>query len=245
MNEDNTKNHIPTCGMIVYKAGEEFYLQMHDIVRSGDKYTWAEGRPFQREQLQELAFALKKQNLSTLKLRDLLSERVLYFQPHLTGTRFIWYAKPQKYHLKFSDENIVDGQYFMPGLIFAVSDRKLYIFAFKGTEKPSAQTKLYHSPFYNVETNGVVCMGTIADSKKKAYLEEEIERWERRFFGGVFTYAHWSDSWLKGIKLPALMKKIKNAKAFPETVLTPMTTDTLEKFLRKFLEKSRNEKEEY
>lgn len=244
MNEQSLKKFNPVCQLVVYKSDEDFYLQIHEITRQNDRFVLNEGRPFQRDQLIELATALKKQSLNSLRLRDLLSEKVLYFQPHVTGTKFIWYCKPQRQHLKFEGLGHKDGQYLFPGLIFAVSEKRLFIFAFKGSEKPSAKTALYHAPFYNVDANGLVCMGTIADSRRKAYLEEEIERWERRFFGGNFTGAHWSESRLKGATMRQLLEQTKTAKQFPEKHLTQPTKKTLEEFLIKFIERQKDEIED-
>lgn len=244
MNEQKLKKFNPVAQLIVYKSEEDFYLQIHEITRQSNKFVLGDGRPFQREHLLGLAVALRKQALNTLRLRDLLSDRVLYFQPHITGTKFIWYCKPKRYHVKFSDVSHKDGEYFYPGLIFAVSEKRIFVFAFKGAEKPTGKTKLYHAPFYNVDANGLVCMGNILDSKRKAYLEEEIERWERRFFGGVFTGAHWSDSRLKGATMRTLLAETKTGKQFPEKYLVQPTKKTLEEFMVKFIDKAKNEDED-
>jgi PRTRC genetic system protein B len=47
-----------------------------------------------------------------------------------------------------------------PALVLLVRDRTLYLAALAGTERPAADTPLYHSPLPNVFSNGAVCTGT-------------------------------------------------------------------------------------
>lgn len=238
MNKSDIQKFVPSVGVVVYRREDEYYLQSHEIIRSGDKFTWGPGKPFQREDLHALANSVKAESFSALKLKGLLPDNVLYFQPSVNGSKFIWYQKPQRYHLQFEIPGIKDGDYFMPGTLFAVSDNKLYIFSFKGTDKPDLKTELFHAPFYNTESNGLVCMGTISESRKKKFLEEELDRWSRRFFGGVFTTAHWNDKRLKKGTIKQLLQSVYKKNAFPENLLVAHNNGTLEQFFKKFIDKN-------
>lgn len=78
------------------------------------------------------------------------------------------------------------GTGFTPGLIFVAQDQRLYVFAFKGTERPDAKTPLFHAPLMNVYDTGVVCTGSmpIPDST----LAESVSHWERNFWASAFTH---------------------------------------------------------
>lgn len=233
----NIKTFVPVLGVIVHKESESgnHYLQVHSIASSEEKFVWGEGKPFQKEQLQELAIALRNEQLSTIKLKGILPENLLYYQPAFNGTAYAWYLMPDHYHLCFNKKQIkhLDGKYKMPGLVLGVCDNDIYIYAFKGKEKPTGKTELFNAPFYNVYEDGEVCMGNISEFKKKEFLHEEISRWERRFFGGRFTDAHGEDQKLaKGYTLESLYKLLKSGKQFPEAALRQAPYKNVDLFIK-------------
>lgn len=245
MIEKNLKKFEPYLGIVVYKNESLNYLQVHSIGKSGEKYVWGEGKPFQREDLQELALSLRKEQLSTLKLKGMLPSNVLYFQPGIGGNKFMWYVEPQQFYLTFTPElKIRSGNYRFPGMVMGVIDDELYIYAIKGKDKPTEKTELYHAPFMNVYDDGTVCMGTITETRKKAYLHEEMDRWQRRFFGGRFTSAHAADEAdrFKEYDLKKLYKEVFNATKFPEKALVPHKEyKTLDSLLKHFTKGGSNE----
>lgn len=225
-------NFEPKLGVVVYEGDGRHYLQVHDIIKSAGGYYWGEGKPFQREQLQELALSLKKEQLSTLKLRGLIQENLLYFQPGLSGNVYAWFLPPQQHFITFTpDMKIPAAKYRFPGLILAVKNKDMFIFAYKGKTRPTGKTALFHAPFNNIYDDGEVCMGTISESRRQPFLEDEIDRWQRRFFGGRFTSAHdVEDHLAKGFTLQSLYKTMKTA--FPEKALKPAKYKTLDLFIK-------------
>jgi len=247
MNEHSTVTTFePVTGLIVFKdpRNGNHYLQVHNIEKKDKTFVWNEGKPFQREELQELALSLKKEQISSLKVKGLLPENVLYYQPGISGNKFIWFVGPEQYHMTFTPKlKIRQGKFIMPGLIFAVVGKELFIYAYKGKLKPTAKTELFNAPFYNVYEDGEVCMGTISESRKKQFLHEEIDRWERRFFGGRFTDAHGEDEKLaKGFKLKTLYNQLRTSKTFPEKALAKCNEyKTLEAFVKSVAERGKDE----
>lgn len=243
MNKENLKTFTPETGMVVYRRDSKFYVQVHEIIKTGDnKFTWGEGKPFQKEQLQDLALSIKKENFSSLKLKYFLPENVLYYQPGIIN-KFMWFIEPQKCGIVFAPELKLKSGYFkMPGLIMAVSGDDLTIFAYKGKLRPTQKTELFNAPFYNIYEDGKVCMGTISEARKRHYLHEEIDRWDRRFFGGRFTSAHGNDNKLsEPFTFKTLYKFLATGKPFPERALKPAAKKTLGTFFSSFLGKEKNE----
>ncbi len=78
-------------------------------------------------------------------------------------------------------------------------------------------------------------MGNTGENKSKNVLQEEMLRWERRFFNSYF--GHFLDDKVatKGTNLQLLFKVLmKSQKPFPENVLVPSPFKTVEKLLKDF-----------
>lgn len=234
MTGENMKDFVPQCGMVVYKRHTNYFLQVHEIRPINGKLTWCEGKSFEKEQLQELAMALRKENLSSLQCQGLLPENVLYYQPSISGNKFIWWIPAGEQHLNFNNSmKLKSGKCKLPALIFAVDDKDVSVFAFKGKEKPGPKTQLFQAPFYNLNQAGEVCLGTTSETRKKGLLHEEISRWERRFFGSNFTGHHFPQL-AKGWTMKDLYQKILAGQPFPEKSLKESTYKTLEAFAKEF-----------
>lgn len=226
------KTYTPKLGLIVFdcKESHQHYVQVHDITTNG----WGEGKPLRKEDLIALADSIKTQQFTSLKMEGLIPENVLFFEPNIAGNKFMWFLLPHKATITFEKSvKIPSGEYHVPGLIMAVKNKDLYIYAYKGKMRPNEKTKLYHAPFYNTYDSGEFCMGTITETRAKAFLHEEMDRWQRRFFGGVFTTAHdekdrIADGWTFK-KSYAAMKK-----AFPEESLLQANHKTIKDLLRQF-----------
>lgn len=108
----------------------------------------------------------------------------------------IWWSPPQRRSLFFKKSSHIpetfDGRAVCPcpGLVFMANEREMYVYAFKGTDAPSRQTKLYQAPFFNVWSQGKVCVGN-ADVPKDD-RREDPEAWERMFFGSNFTHPNFT-----------------------------------------------------
>lgn len=237
INDTSIEKFKPVQGIMVFRRhNSEYYLQTHNIADVGGKYTWEEGKPFHKEQLAELALCLSRTTLSTLKLKGLMPENVLYFQPSISGDKYLWYLPAGQHYLNFHpDLKLSPGLANLPGLIFAVNNKTIYVFAVKGNDKPAADTSLWKGPFFNVYADSSVCMGTTRESKKRKYLEEELVRWERRFFGSRFTHVSDEDVLEKGHNISLVYQSILAGEPFPEAALAPSKHKTLGSFLKSFI----------
>lgn len=231
INEDSITPFKPIQGIVVFEKDREFYLETHDIVEQDGKFAWTEGKPFQKEQLGQLAAALGDQTFEPMQIKGLFPENVLYFQQNFTGINLLWWMPPQVRHLHFKAAlKLPSTTYNLPGLIFMVSGKSLSVFAFKGKKRPTLKTKLFKGPFHNTGSNGLVCLGTAGDTKRRKYLQDELARWERRFFGSNFT--HGGDNVAKGYNINLTLKAAQK-KPFNELALAPSPYRTLEGLVKK------------
>lgn len=121
----------------------------------------------------------------------------------------VWWVKAGKRFVHFSKSTAIkSGWAELPALIFKLHKGSLFVWALKDNKKPTPETLLYHSPFFNC-LNGHVCTGNAALPK-----DDEIKDWEDVFFGSSFTKE--ASPMLKGIKGETLWEKlIKNKGKFP------------------------------
>ena len=73
-----------------------------------------------------------------------------------------------------------------PPLVFRARKRLLEVRALLRDERPNQQTALYRAPYWNVNDDGDVCLGT-ARVPPKATVES-LPRWESAFFESEFTH---------------------------------------------------------
>lgn len=115
----------------------------------------------------------------------LLPETVL-----ATGVdHMVWWVKPAQREVWFSCKEIGGERHAPvpnPGLVMVACKAGWHVFAVKGKDRPTPETKLYQVPYFNVWRGGKICTGTArtpkgADRKKPT-------AWEDAFFGSFFTH---------------------------------------------------------
>lgn len=122
---------------------------------------------------------------SMVTLHGKIPEGLLYASTNLEGYRLVWYRKPEKRFMYFTERlNIPNGEMQVPGMVYSTDGQKLSVFCFKGN-KPKAV--LYKAPFFNVSDN--VCLGTAKVKKPTLQTYENwIEYWETMFWKSEFNH---------------------------------------------------------
>jgi PRTRC genetic system protein B len=107
----------------------------------------------------------------------------------------VWWKPPGRRALFFKTKEASDGIGTRsqivphPGLVFkAKSDGHWQVFAVKGAQRPTPETRLCHAPYYNVWSDGRICVGNVSvpDSSDM----ERMAAWEDAFFDSYFTHAN-------------------------------------------------------
>lgn len=122
---------------------------------------------------------------SLVTLHGRIPEGLLYASSNLDSYRLVWYRKPEKRMMYFSESaGIPNGEMWVPGLVYATNGKNLQVFAFKGGKPKNV---LYKAPFFNVSDS--VCLGT---AKVKKPMEQTYENWiaywETMFWKSEFVH---------------------------------------------------------
>jgi len=193
--------------VVVYERGSQYYLETHDIHETKQGFVWSEGKPFKKEALGELAMNLGNDAFQPMEIQGIMPEKVLYFKQTFSSTIIVWHCKPERRFMYFDKKlNLENKEYNLPALIFHSSGDQLNVYALKEQGRPTLKSELFKAPFYNVDSDGDVCMGNTTEAERKNVLEQEINRWERRFFGSRFTHVG-GENVAKGHNLHLMMKK--------------------------------------
>ncbi|RJP53464.1 MAG: PRTRC system protein B [Anaerolineaceae bacterium] len=101
---------------------------------------------------------------------------------------FVWFSKPQPRQVWFDCKELGarTGRAPCPGLIFIVTNKTWKIFAYKGRQRPDADTSLFVAPFFNVWNTGNICVGNAR--LPKGDMAYQSEAWEEAFFRSYFTH---------------------------------------------------------
>lgn len=104
----------------------------------------------------------------------------------------VWWRQPRTGPIWFDSQDKRIGKRSAtvphPALVFAVSNNgsAWHVFAVKGSKRPTAQTLLHVSPYFNVYEGGKICIGNVSVPGETAL--EKIGAWEQAFFGSWFTH---------------------------------------------------------
>lgn len=219
---------LPMGAILVYGrddgSREQAYVEYFDMDAQGHPVN---GRPLTLSQAHALVESLQagKENRTAFATpRGLLPPTVLYVNPTEGGT-VIWYTKEARRYLHFTDGlGIPCGEAPLPPLLWVAGKDGLHIFALKARNRPTADTPLYHAPFFNVYPDGRVCMGNVSvEADRATCLEDYIAHWEKAFFHSRFAHTFAGHYPVQG-NIVSLWNGLMGQQGnFPKGVLKPHT----------------------
>ncbi|WP_316826101.1 PRTRC system protein B [Pedobacter miscanthi] len=217
-----SRTYLPAKALLLYQqqGSDEFYIESYDIGKSG---TPINAHPLSVRESQSLADVLntsEENRQGFLQPNGLLREEVIYINSQRNGF-VIWYTPVKKRHLIFkSGLTIPDGMASMPPLLWKATVSSLEIWALKESKRPEISTNLYYAPFFNIYTDGRVCMGNVdIDIDTDCDLETFISAWENYFFGSAFSHLLTEVSPVKVNIVPLWQKLISSGDDFPKNIL--------------------------
>lgn len=189
MNRDLTNKKLyPVRTVIVYKDkkqyADRYHLETRDILQVNGKYVLGAAVPTTVNMMKDIAAVFIKNGPASLKSEGIIPEHILYTYNENGRTVVMWYHPEKKSSLNFSAATKIKqaSEVSLPALLYCVIDTALYIFALRTNDRPSASTKVYKAPFFNIYTDGRVCLGTAKVGVRAKTFEGEAERFERAFF---------------------------------------------------------------
>lgn len=155
------------------------------------------GQPITRAGVESLAAALGR-NLAAgwlpPQIVSLGFGKLAWFCP--AGRRRIWFKADGRFDggVQTEDKDTphvtkLNGKFaHHPPLLFVASDHSLAIFALTHNERPSAHTKLFRAPYWNLWEDGKLCAGnrTMPESPQPANLAQ----YEAAFFDSAFSHTN-------------------------------------------------------
>jgi len=192
-----TNCYKPVKALLIYakssdngqEGAMDTYVESYDIGKEGKPVN---AHPLSDRETADLARTLSYNNgvqQGFLRCRGLLPEHLLWLDATGIGSA-VWLTPQMEVDLFFTESlGIPSGKACVPQMIWKASRNQLSVFAFKGKRKPTADTPLYHAPFFNVHASGEVCMGTVSiDIQRNTSLEDFMLLWQRYFFGSYFSH---------------------------------------------------------
>lgn len=234
--KDITQNYTdlyhPFSALVFYQSKErksDVYVEHFDMDKGGNPIN---AHPLTLREAAKLSKALKitEQKESFLKPSGLLGNHILHLDA--VEGKAIWFTRAQKRELYFTEDlGIPKGKASVPAMLWVADRNTLSVFALLSNRRPSFKTPLYHAPFFNVNAEGKVCMGTVdIQIKKTASLEEFTTKWEGYFFYSFFSHLMEDHNPVKGNCVSLWDSLIQSGGEFPKDVLTKTRT-TLKKLL--------------
>ncbi|TFB30355.1 PRTRC system protein B [Pedobacter alluvionis] len=214
--------YFPKSALVFYAnndSNRDCYVEHFDLDRNGNLIN---AHPLTVRESNQLAKSLKinEEKQSFLKPQGIIGTNILQIDPIHNGV-VIWFTKAMRREMFFVEKlEIPNGKASVPAMLWVANRNKLYVYALKNNTRPTERTLLYHAPFFNVYSDGGVCMGTVNISiKKSSTLEEFTEAWENYFFNSYFSHLMENHNPVKGNCVNLWKKLLATAALFPKDVL--------------------------
>ncbi len=236
-----SEQYTPQKAILIYQsiyeqendAGEHsgIYVESYDIGKNGNPIN---AHPLTIKEmllLSDLLQSAKELQNNYFTSREILSSNILHIEAKERGN-VIWYTPAQEVNLFFSSAlGIPNGKAFVPAMVWKAGREDLSVYALKGNKKPTAHTKLFHAPFFNIYKSGKVCMGTVdVVVKHEDCLEDFITKWEGYFWNSYFSHLMEGFTPVKGNIVQLWKQLVETNEPFPVSVLKP-TCQTIENLL--------------
>lgn len=187
MNRTHTNSRVsPAMAIIVYtdKAKNDYYLEQRAIEYDNGKYVFQSPIPLADNVLKDIAGSYVKNKGWRLEHDGIIPEHLLFGKSKIGVSAVVWYRPSMKRSLNFSSHLNIKGNHTVtvPATLYVVINNTLYVYALMTDERPKLSTKIYNAPFFNIYTDGRVCLGTAHVGQKTSSFEKEAERFERGFY---------------------------------------------------------------
>jgi len=211
--------------VILRRTGEghqsDYYIESYDMDEQGCPIN---GHPLSVKESSQLAKALEvteKKAQGFLTPKGLMPACVLHLNSGSEGYA-LWHTPPQTVKLLFTENlGIPSGNAPVPALVWKAGKGSLQIFAVTDGTLTEC-TPLYHAPFFNLYSDGKVCMGNVRIRiPADCGLEQFIELWQDYFFNSFFSHMIGGHEPVKGNIVQLWQSLTAGAEFFPTDLLNP------------------------
>jgi PRTRC genetic system protein B len=199
-------------GSAHHVSGPNTFVTKHSVLSSeSGAPSLGPGAPIGREDILELIKELRGVVPVEFLPENVLvrtQESIVWWTP--AAVRPMFYAVEKGVELK----QLSGKQFPQPPLVFRAQVGSLDVRALEINERPTPKTKLFRTPYWNVNDQGSVCLGSTKVPREASV--ESIAKWEKAFFQSEFTH---SNSAKKLTEHPegfvGLWKSLIGKKSFP------------------------------
>jgi PRTRC genetic system protein B len=216
-----SQSYTPFKAMLFYQnERDDLYVESYDMDALGRPIN---AHPLTQRESKALSDSMQSRQENSsgfLCTVGLLPDRVLYVDRSGDGYA-IWYTPEMRKHLIFkSDLGISNGEANLPPLLWKASKNGLSLWALANNDRPNLETKLYQAPFFNLYSDGRVCMGNV-DIKFSFNIDLDsfMLQWEKLYFGSAFSHLLQGVSPVKGNIVQLWQEQISMKNPFPKQEL--------------------------
>lgn len=182
--------------------------------------------PLDEKESANLALALDQSeelNKGFLTPKGLLPKNVIRIS-NSYDSYAIWHTPAQEVNLFFADIlGIPCGKAHVPALLWKASKTDLSLYALHTDKKPTVKTALSHALFFNIHTDGNVCMGTVdIEINNRCCLDDFIEQWKQYFFESYFSHLIGEHNPVSCNIIQLWQEQVNTGTQFPNEVLKPI-----------------------
>lgn len=176
----------PTDALIFYSCDNDKYVE-HRKITNGQM---GAGQPLTVEQVSKLVHCVEKyakKQKPMARIGGVIPKNLLYASTDLENMRLVWWRGPEERKVFFREDlGIPNGTMKVPGMVYMASNETLSVWCFKGR---TPRGVLYRAPFFNVYSDGHVCLGNSKTDKPKSNTYEEwLLYWEKMFWQSEFSH---------------------------------------------------------
>ena len=220
------KLYHPVKALIIYEKHEGIvkstpYVESYDMDERGCPIN---GHPLSIKEASGFAKALtvnEKKQRNFLNPKGILSPNVVFLKTGNDGFA-LWRTPAKRVKMLFTESlGIPSGEASVPALLWKAGKNFLSIFAV--ADGPlNEQTVLFHAPFFNVYSDGRVCMGNVpVKIQNDCCLETFMELWQEYFFNSYFSHLFGEHVPVKGNIVQLWLNLMDNDNPFPIGTLVP------------------------
>ena len=169
--------------VLLYQEGSRSFATSHEVKHTADQAPYlCAGQSVTAGFLETLA-----KGLGASMAAEFLPEYVLARTPEV----IVWWS-PAKCRLMFFGDgdpktrNLNGKTYPHPALVFMIRGRELFVRVLAENRRPKADTHLKNAPYWNTDSQGRVCLGTMRVPDEVS--ASSLRGWEEAYFASEFTH---------------------------------------------------------
>ncbi len=169
--------------VLLYQDGTRAFATLHEVKHRPNQAPYlTAGQSVTTGFLEALA-----KGLGASMAAEVLPEHVLARTPELIA----WWSRARPRLMFFGGGNAetkeLNGKlYPHPALVFMVQGRELFVCALAENRRPSANTRLCNAPYWNTDSHGRVCLGSMRVPGEAGVAS--LAGWENAYFASEFTH---------------------------------------------------------